>query len=305
MRHILGATFLALLVSLALLAAQRGAQSTSGELPGDPVAGGRIYDNWILALDLAPPLGDHPLWANQENNQRSGVVTWRCVECHGWDYKGVDGSYGAYSTHYTGFPSLEEMVGSSQEQVLDQLDGSANPNHNFLGLTDITALNDLAAFLRTQQVDTDLIIDPSTGESLGEREPGRDAYLENCVSCHGTSGGLINFGTTLEPLYLGDLAVVDPWQTVHKIRFGTPGADRMPASEDKDWSLSTIADVLAYLQTLPRGNPDYDILSADPDAALSVDSQGQIEPIIWAAFVMVGIVAISMAWDLYSKRQTK
>jgi len=38
-----------------------------------------------------------PLWATQSSNTRSGKDTWRCKECHGWDYMGVDGAYGSGS----------------------------------------------------------------------------------------------------------------------------------------------------------------------------------------------------------------
>jgi thiosulfate dehydrogenase len=291
-----------LLASFTLLAAQYAVAAYQGEVPGDAVRGGLIYDNWMLALDLAPPAGDHPLWANQDANTRSGVITWRCSSCHGWDYKGADGTYGAYSSFYTGFTGLEDMVGASQEEVIDWLDGTNNPEHNFLAYTNSTALNNLAAFLRTQQIDTSLLINPETGESLGDRERGSQLYRNSCAGCHGSSGAAMNFGTTIDPLYLGDLALSDPWQTVHKIRFGTATNVRMPASEDQDWSLSMVADVLAFLQTLPRGNPDFEVLSSEPDPT-QVDAQGQIEPIVWATFAIVMVVAGSVTWQWYQDRK--
>ena len=245
------------------------------------------------------------MWDNQDFNQRSGVITWRCVECHGWDYKGADGAYGSYSTHYTGFTGLEDMVGASHERVIAWLDGSIDPNHNFLALTNSTALDDLAAFLRTRLVNTDLMINPTTGASLGNRLAGEELYLGSCAACHGDTGKEINFGTNPAPLYLGDLAVADPWQTVHKIRFGTPNPTRMPASEELNWSLSVVADVLAYLQTLPRGNPDYDLLSANRSQPVEVESQAQMEPIVWASLAILAVIAINVGWDVYNQRRTK
>lgn len=304
MKRALGLTLLALLAGFGLLAAQRALASNRAVVPGDALAGGRIYDNWMVALDAPGPEGNHPLWDNQDFNQRSGVITWRCVECHGWDYKGAGGAYGPYSTHYTGFRGLEGVVGASQEQVIQWLDGSFNPEHNFLSLANSSVLNDLAAFLRTQQVNTDLMIDPSTGAALGNREPGRDIYSASCASCHGDAGNQINFGTTADPLYLGDRAIADPWQTVHKIRFGTPSITNMPASEDLDWSLRMVADVLAHLQTLPRGNPDFALLAVDPSQPIEVESQAQIEPIVWAAFAILAAVAINIGWDYYVSRKT-
>ena len=303
MKRVLPITFFALLASFTLLAAQHGQALLQGEVPGNSVRGGLIYDNWMLALDLAPPAGDHPIWENQETNNRSGVITWRCTSCHGWDYKGVDGAYGPYSSFYTGFTGLQDMVGASQEEVTDWLDGTNNPEHNFLTHTDSTALNDLAAFLRTRQVNADLMINSETGASLGERERGALLYANSCADCHGSNGTAINFGTTIDPLYLGDLSLVDPWQTVHKIRFGTATNARMPASENMDWSLSMVADVLAFLQTLPRGNPDLEVLSPELDA-IQVESQGQIEPIVWATFAIVVVVAGSVLWQWYIDRNS-
>lgn len=304
MKKALEFTFFALLAGFILLAAQQTIPFAQGGVQGDPVAGGRLYDNWMLALDQPPAQGNHPLWDDQDSNTRRGVVTWRCAECHGWDYKGVDGAYGPYSNHYTGFTGLENTVGASHEQVIDWLDGTNNADHNFLAYTNTTALDDLAAFLRTRQIDADLLIDPSTGAALGERTAGRGLYLSTCAECHGSNGDLINFGTTIDPLYLGDLAVADPWQTVHKMRFGTATTSRMPAVEDLDWSLSMVADTLAYMQTLPRGNPDFFTINPDPAEVVAVETQAEIEPLVWATFAIVGIVAISVGWDYFAKRRS-
>ena len=70
----------------------------------DAAQGGRIYDKWWLAVfgGVPAPTIDHPIWSQQMTNMRSGADTWRCKECHGWDYKGVDGIYGDTSdSHYS------------------------------------------------------------------------------------------------------------------------------------------------------------------------------------------------------------
>ncbi len=305
MKRALVITFFSLLACLALLAVGRAARADAGGLVGDPIAGGRIYDNWMLALDLAPPAGNQPLWDNQDRNTRSGVITWRCVECHGWDYKGAKGAYGAYSSHYTGFTGLQNSIGATQQEVLDWLNGTRDADHNFLRYTNSAALDDLAAFLRTQQVDVDLMIDPFTGEALGDRQRGAPIYRDTCASCHGANGDTVNFGSVLEPIFLGDLAVGDPWQTLHKIRFGTPTAPAMPSTEKLGWSLNRVADLLAYAQTLRRGNPDFDILTSNPNPALETERQGQVEPIIWGAFVILGIILASVGWDSYKRSGIK
>jgi cytochrome c553 len=301
MTRALGLTFLALLAGLVLLAAQHAFGEKHVQVPGDAIAGGRIYDNWIVALDAPLPAGSHPLWDNQDFNERSGVITWRCVECHGWDYKGVDGAYGPYSAHYTGFRGLEDTVGATQEEVLRWLDGTLSSEHNFQTVMSTTALNDLAAFLRTQQINTDLFLD-SSGISLGDREEGRARYLRACASCHGDTGESINFGTAAMPLYLGDKAVADPWQTVHKMRFGTPNESAMPATETLGWSLRYVANVLAHMQTLPRGNPDLD--SVEPNRMIEVESQAEIEPIVWATFAIMLAIAVNVGWEFYTSRKS-
>lgn len=304
MKRIVGITLLLLLVSTALLAAQRG-QPVEQQVIGDALMGARIYDNWILTLDRDPPEGDHPLWSNQDFNKRSGVATWRCTACHGWDYKGADGAYGPYSTYYTGFTGLQRTVGATHQEVLSWLNGSQNSAHNFLALTNASALNDLAAFLRTQQVDMDLLIDPETGASFGRVEQGGELFDQTCAECHGAYGNLINFGTQSNPMYLGDMAVAEPWQTMHKIRFGTPTSQRMPAYEAEDWSLRMMADVLAYSQTLPRGNPEYSVIVFDGTPTFPTEQQAQIEPIVWASTALMGLLAINVIWDIYFKKKTE
>ncbi len=302
MKRALEVTFIALLLAFVALAAQYALPQQQG-IVGDPIRGGRLYDNWMLALDTVPAEGDHPLWEQQEFNLRQGVVTWRCAECHGWDYKGVDGAYGPYSSHYTGFSGLDSVIGASHEDVIDWLDGTNNPDHNFLAFTTATAIDNLAAFLRTRQINTDLLIDPATGAALGNREQGSNHFLRECAACHGSQGDLINFGTTLNPIFLGDLAITDPWQTLHKTRFGTATTERMPAYEEQSWTLTMFADTLAHMQTLRRGDPETTLIDPDSQVEIEVDSQGQIEPIVWATFIIVIVVTASVAADYISKRR--
>jgi mono/diheme cytochrome c family protein len=301
MKRVIEISFFALLACLLTVAAIRGSVPANGPVEGDAINGGRIYNNWMLALDKSPPAGEHPLWQEQSTNPRSGVVTWRCVECHGWDYKGAEGSYSENSSHYTGFPGLGNAIGSSHDEVMAWLDGSNNPDHNFLFYTTSIAVEDLAAFLRTQQIDMDLVIDPSTGVALGDWENGGLIYTESCAGCHAASGAKINFGSVANPLFVGDLAEAEPWRTVHVIRFGTPGG-HMPASEELGWSLSRVADVLAYAQTLPRGTPEYGSTLGSATDPTQSERQGDIQPIIWGAFAMIAVVLASFAWDAIKSR---
>src|SRR3990172_2406752 len=79
--------------------------TTAPELAGDMIRGGLLYDVWWDVVGADAPTTDQPLWKTQTTNTRTGPDTWRCKECHGWDYKGVDGAYGAGS-HKTGFAGI-------------------------------------------------------------------------------------------------------------------------------------------------------------------------------------------------------
>jgi hypothetical protein len=52
--------------------------------------GGRLFDNWILETKDRPPLAINPDYLYDQKLVDSAEVSWRCVACHGWDYKGVD-----------------------------------------------------------------------------------------------------------------------------------------------------------------------------------------------------------------------
>jgi mono/diheme cytochrome c family protein len=276
------------------VAAGTGDLPEQNGLPGDPLKGARLYDNWMLALDLKPPEGDQPLWRLQDENPRDGQVTWRCKECHGWDYKGAEGAYGPGALRYTGFPGLGDVVGQSQEEVIAWLDGTNDPDHNFLQYTHSNALDDLATFLRTMQVDLALVIDYQTGEALGDEQAGRGLFLQTCANCHGSNGKKIDLSGGGTPLYVGDLAIADPWHTVHAIRFGTP-LGRMPATEEMGWSLRNVADLLTYAQSLPRGNPDFSISDAVTGEP-ALERQGEMPPIIWGAFSILLVIGLGLAW---------
>ena len=287
------AIFFALFVSFIFLAGSDGASRK--QIRGDSVIGGKIYDNWMIVQDLPPILDDHPLWSRQITNTRSGAVTWRCVECHGWDYKGAEGAYGPGSSHYTGFPGLNDMVGATRREVIAWLDGTNNRDHEFASHFTPQGIENLVAFLLTQQVDTDLLIDSRTGAALAQVGEGRGLYREACQSCHGEDGRLINFGTNVNPIHLGDLADLEPAQTLHVVRFGDP-YDAMPASEELGWSLSKVAAILAYAQTLPRSSPTLSVTA-------TISQQGEILPIIWGAFGIFSVIVLGVMWEFLKARR--
>ena len=241
------------------------------QLEGDPVRGGLLYDKWWDVIEAETPETDQPLWATQTSNTRSGPDTWRCKECHGWDYKGSEGAYGSGS-HFTGFVGVYASKDKPASEVLAALKGSTNPDHDFSTVMGEQDLVDLALFITTALMDDAVLINEDKS-STGTAAEGETLYGKVCTHCHGPQGNAINFGGLEEPEFLGHLAPDNPWEFVHKVRFGQPGWS-MPSGITNGWSDQDVANVLAYAQTfssataLSDGGQLYDawweVLGVDP-----------------------------------------
>ncbi|MHB8775026.1 MAG: c-type cytochrome, partial [Bellilinea sp.] len=210
--------------------------------------GGRLYDNWMKETGVAVPGSDQPLWASQTTNTRSGVDTWRCKECHGWDYLGAAGAY-SKGSHFTGFPGVFDVASKTFDDIVAILSGGTNADHDFSAMDD-EALGDLATFLQSGLVDVSPLIDTATKSAVnGDAAHGKELFAL-CAACHGEDGRVFNFGSDAEPEYVGTIALDNPWEFLHKVRSGQPGT-AMPAAMDSGWSLDDLLDLLAFAQTLP------------------------------------------------------
>ena len=218
------------------------------ELSGDPVRGGQLYDAWWAVTGADKPTSDQPLWSTQSTNARTGADTWRCKECHGWDFKGVDGAYGSGS-HATGFPGVFQVSGQPPVDILGSLTGGTNPDHDFSSVMDEQALTDLALFLARAQIDTAELINADKTPAGGSIDAGKALYEGTCAACHGPQGTALNFGDAAEPEYVGTIAADNPWEFFHKVRFGQPGA-AMPSAITAGWTTKDLVDLLAYARTL-------------------------------------------------------
>lgn len=244
--------FFLILVGAALILAP--AAQAQGELPQEDVIRGAIlYDNWFAALGVDAPPGDMPIWSRQSTNTRSGPDTWRCVECHGWDYRGALGAYGSGS-HYTGFPDVMLLTQEMTEaDIVAHLQGENDPAHDFSTYLDETSMRQLAAFLKNGLIDDSLYIDYVSLQVIGgDAGHGQALYEQVCAECHGEDGTKIVFRTEGVDEYLGTVAYRDPWRFLHRTRFGTAGTG-MPVGAQLGWSAADGRDVLAYAQTLPTG----------------------------------------------------
>jgi thiosulfate dehydrogenase len=244
-----------LLVAMVWVALAQAAPAS--QAPASSIAkGGKLYDKWWkVAPGATEPKDDHPLWATQTTNKRKGSATWRCKECHGWDYKGKDGAYGSGS-HKTGFVGVYNAASKkSQAELVAILKGSTNPKHDFSKVMDADSINDLANFLKEGLVDDAQLIDyASKKPKQANAAHGKELFQSVCAACHGKDGVKINFGSEEEPEYVGTVASDNPWEFLHKVRLGQPGAP-MPSAIVSGWKTQDAVDVLAYAQTLPTEKP--------------------------------------------------
>lgn len=246
--------FVATLAVFALFLSVAAVTASSLPQAGDDVtAGAQLYDKWYAQLGVDAPPGNHPLWERQSTNTRSGPDTWRCAECHGWDYQGAAGAYRTGSSHYTGFPGVYVLAGRlSEQEIIDHLNGKLDPLHDFSGHMDEQSLRQLAAFLKNGLVDDSAFINPVSLKAIGgDTANGKRLYETVCAACHGTDGQTLVLRSEGIDEGLGDVANRDPYRFLHRSRFGVAGTV-MPIGRDLDWSVADSHNVLAYVQTLPR-----------------------------------------------------
>lgn len=206
--------------------------------------GGQLYDNWAKVVGQELPTETHP--AYPATGKQKGAATWRCKECHGWDYKGNAGAY-AKGSHLTGIKGLRAMVGADPKAIVKIImDDTHRYTEAMIGRSE---LEKLALFVSLGQIDMDLHVDRATRKSRGEAGRGAPYYQTICAVCHGFDGKNMNFGKPEDPEYVGTLARENPWEFMHKARFGQPGVPMIALIMLPD---STIADLLALAQTLPE-----------------------------------------------------
>ncbi len=210
------------------------------------VRGGKLYDKWWKINDGTEPTEDFdPVWGTQSTNTRSAGDTWRCKECHGWDYVGELGRYSS-GNHYTGFTGIWEVRNDDKTTVFDAVKDDGG-DHDFSEVLSDADVLDLTKFVVEGQVDMRLYLDYNSNYALlsGEAGNGEILFTNNCQVCH-TADGI--YGDPVE--YISDLANDNPQEVLHKIRWGHPGT-AMPSMVDQGLTIEEQMDILAYSQTLP------------------------------------------------------
>ena len=199
--------------------------------------GGRLYDKWFAVIGAEKPADTHAAWP-ASNTNKSGNTTWRCKSCHGWDYLGKDGAY-ASGSYQTGITGISKFDGADTAAIVAVL---KNDLHALDGLMDDGDFEDLALFVSKGQIDLDVYVDRASKAPRGDAANGQAFYETVCTNCHGSEGTKVK---DMDPL--GAL-MGNPWEIMHKIRFGQPD-EAMPALYVLDPQVG--ADIMAYTATLP------------------------------------------------------
>ncbi len=190
--------------------------------------GGRLYDQWWAVLFVEPPEGTHPSYP--ADGPRSGLESWRCVTCHGWDYRGIRGA-----------------AGDQPEAIVAVL---RDETHRFTpDLIPDEPARALALFVSRGQLEPGDLVEAGSGKFMGDPERGRALFQNICAVCHDFDGRAWIEGEGDLGNSLGAIASQDPWRALHKVMNGQTYAD-MPAL--RALGAGTAADVLTYVQTLPR-----------------------------------------------------
>lgn len=199
--------------------------------------GGRLYDRWWEVLETEEPKETHP--AYPAAGQQKGSATWRCKECHGWDYKGKDGAYGK-GGHASGIKGIAAAAGKDVASIVALL---RDRTHGF-SEAQLSARDagDLALFVSRGQGSVDRHVGPDN-KSRGDAGKGEAYYNTLCAGCHGEDGKKIKDGPAL-----GSVAD-NGAEMLHKLMNGQPG-EAMPALRALDGQIA--ADLAAYLTRLPK-----------------------------------------------------
>lgn len=210
--------------------------------PTEPAAaiarGGRLYGDWIKETGRSAPREVHPAWTGPA--PASPGDTWRCRDCHGWDYQGKDGPAARVSPVPAGGMALRE--GAPPAAIMAIL---TDDTHRYGGKLTIRDLSDLAAFVSQGQFRMGWAIDPDKASFHGRGEGYGDHYQTLCASCHGATGTAVR---TMSPL--GRMVRENPWRALHNVLNGHAGESMPPM---RVFPPDMAAAILAYVEnTLPN-----------------------------------------------------
>ncbi len=203
--------------------------------------GGKLYDNLFTMTGIDPPKKPNANFPDYVSSKSLG--TWRCVSCHGWDYKGAEGERGATGKSIA-FRSLRSVVGLDPKIIAAKIK-SAPHDYADEVLPDFV-VDILALFLSVGQYDRSAVLD-ANGKSNGVATDGQPIFEGACSNCHQLDGRAYLRGERGDKSSLGWLARNRPEQVLHKVMNGFPGTDMLAMRFLPDQQVS---DLMAYIQTL-------------------------------------------------------
>ena len=254
------------------------------DLVPDIKRAGRLYDKWWNVdgiLDANVPNTRNQTWVNNAGTTDATIVsdssTWRCKECHGWDYQGVDGKYGyngdTTGKHYSGILGFIPTLNTPAKDkayifgaIKNGVAGSQLVDHDFGRFLNDKDINLLVEFITDENEGVPkLVTTYDVYLSNGAISQGKTTYESNtpgnCASCHGING------TSIPTVDMSAVANGNPQEFLHKVRYGHPGSSMLPTSSGfVGLDLPSASNVLAYSKTLNSGtnpNPTYNYATAD------------------------------------------
>lgn len=212
-------------------------------------AGGRIYDKWWDALDRDEPEGTNP--AYPASGKQDGASTWRCKECHGWDYLGAEGIY-SKGKHFTGIKGVLDAQGQPVDALMATLRDQNHPYSREM-ITD-AEMERVALFVSEGLVDMRTFIDLETRKvKAGDVDRGREIFQTTCAACHGFDGRAMDWGDGDSHNFVGTEAAALPDEVFSKISNAHTGVAMINLHA---FSVEDRIAVLAYTATLPQGIDD-------------------------------------------------
>jgi thiosulfate dehydrogenase len=228
---------LAIGVIAALIGLTASVTATAAETESAIARGGRLYDKYFAENKTTKPDTDHASYPNK-GGKYGKDASWRCKECHGWDYKGKDGAY-ASGGHATGIKGINGAAGKDPASIVAILkDAKHGYTDKQLSAKD---MEDLALFVSKGQVDMSKYI--ADKKAKGNSAKGEVYYNSICAGCHGFDGKKIKDAPPI-----GSVADNAP-EMIHKIMNGQP-AESMPALRVLDPQITV--DIASYLVQLPK-----------------------------------------------------
>lgn len=199
--------------------------------------GGRLYDKFFKENNTAKPEADHAGYPNK-GGKYGKDASWRCKECHGWDYRGKDGAY-ASGGHATGIKGINGAAGKDPAAIAAILrDAKHGYSDKQLSAQDA---QDLALFVSKGQIDTSKYI--ADKKAKGNAAKGEVYFNTLCAGCHGKDGKKVKDAPPIGSV--ADNAV----EMLHKVMNGQPG-EAMPALRALDPQIAV--DIVSYLPQLPK-----------------------------------------------------